>query len=566
MTEPTGAAVRGRTRLTALHDTRLLDTPPDEGFDRLTRLAARVLRAPIALMTLIDEDRQFFKSAVGLPEPWASTHEAPLSYGYSAETLARGEPLLISDARTDPIGRSHQHLTDFGMVAYAGVPLINLDGEPIGTFEVMDSEPRAWTRDDLDTLLDLAASARIEIELRQATQRNAAAASRARFLAEAGDVLASSLDYRATLSRVAHLAVPVIADYCVVDVLEDDDHLVRVAAVHADPAQQASLDQLPQLPVGSLAPGRPIELQSSVIVPLAARGRVVGAFTFGMTSATRHLTPDDRALAQELARRAAFAVENARLVELARQAARMREELVAIVSHDLKNPLSVIQTSASFVLEDLLPPGQETDAVREQVVVMRRAADRMYRLIGTLLDASAIEAGRLVVKPDAERADTVVRDAIEAIEPLARAKSIRIESSLPREPLQVMADRDRILQVFANLCGNAVKFTPRGGTVTLGVQAGDAPAQVRFWVSDTGPGIPPEDQPHVFDRFWRGQRGTSPGTGLGLTIARGIVEAHGGRIWLESTPGKGTTFFFSLPAASDWEAAAQNRRQQTVGH
>ena len=245
-------------RLTAVRDTLLIDTPPEEGFDRLTRLAARVLWVPVAFMVLVDEDRQFFKSAVGVPEPWNSAREAPLSHGYGAETVGGREPLVIRDARSDPRAAGHQLVTDFGMLAYAGVPLLNADGQPVGAFAVMDREPRDWTTEELDTLSDLAAAAKVELELRGMTWRVSEAARRARFLSSAGEVLASSLDYRATLSKVAHLAVPALADYCVVDTREEDGTLRRVEAVHADQEKQPILDELRRWPAGPSRPTDPI--------------------------------------------------------------------------------------------------------------------------------------------------------------------------------------------------------------------------------------------------------------------------------------------------------------------
>ena len=596
LTESALSLIANNERLTAVRDAQLIDTPPEEGFDRLTRLAARALRVPVAFMVLVDEDRQFFKSAVGVPEPWSSTREAPLSHGYGAETVGGREPLVIRDARSDPRATGHQLVTDFGMLAYAGVPLLNADGQPIGAFAVMDREPRNWTTEELDTLSDVAAAARVELELRGMTWRVAEAAERARFLASAGEVLASSLDYRATLSQVAHLAVPALADYCVVDTREDDGTLRRVEAVHADPEKQPILDELRRWPAGPSRPADPVVraletghpvltsevtpewlaatapspeqqrllarlgVTSSMIVPLTARGRTIGTLAFGVTALARRFNADDLALAEELARRAALAVDNARLYERARQAAALREELVAVVAHDLKNPLSVIQMGATFVLEDLLPPAPDTDAARQQVEVIQRTAERMQRLVHDLLDASALEAGRLVVDPKPERADTLLREAAEAVEALARAKSVDLKVDVPNDSLQVLADRERVLQVFSNLCGNAIKFTPPGGEVRIAVRPSEEPGRVAFSVSDNGPGIAPEDQPHVFERFWKGKAAPGTGTGLGLTIAKGIVEAHGGRIRLVSTPGAGTTFSFTLPTAAPAASGERRRR------
>lgn len=300
---------------------------------------------------------------------------------------------------------------------------------------------------------------------------------------------------------------------------------------------------------------------SSVIVPLVARARTVGALAFGTTSTSRRLMKEDLELAEELARRAAIAIDNARLYEQAQSAAKLREELVAVVAHDLKNPLSVIQGAANLVLEDL-PSGPESNLTRQQIDMIRRAAERMHRLVRDLLDISALQAGKLVMRRRPVRVNALLDDALEAIEPLARAKSIQVAVTPIAQQLHVLADRDRVLQVFSNLCGNAVKFTPPGGQVRLTAHAAAQPNRVVFSVSDTGPGIAPEDQPRVFDRFWQSSTRTHGGSGLGLTIAKGIVEAHGGHIWLESAPGAGTTFFFTLPSVPS--SITTERRQKAA--
>jgi signal transduction histidine kinase len=170
----------------------------------------------------------------------------------------------------------------------------------------------------------------------------------------------------------------------------------------------------------------------------------------------------------------------------------------------------------------------------------------MARLIEDLLDVTRMEAGRLSVRPEVVAASEVVGDAVEGQRAIAAASGLDLRLALELELPALWADRDRLLQVFENLIGNAVKFTPAGGVVIVG--AAPRAGEVVFWVADTGNGIPPADLEHVFDRFWQARSGARRGAGLGLPIAKGIVEAHGGRIWVESTPGRGATFFFTIPA------------------
>jgi two-component system, sensor histidine kinase and response regulator len=245
-----------------------------------------------------------------------------------------------------------------------------------------------------------------------------------------------------------------------------------------------------------------------------------------------------------------------RLAREAEGATRARDELLAAVSHDLRNPLGTIYTSATLVLEADLA----REVLERQIHIIRRSAERMNRLIGDLLDASRMEAGGFAVRPVPESPETLVREAAELMDPLASEKrqqlDVQLEDGLPR----VMADRSRALQIFSNLVGNALKFTPEGGRVTLAAEAADG--GVRFSITDTGPGIDAEHLPLIFDRFWQGVAGGSEGAGLGLTIARGIVEAHGGTIGVDSTPGQGTTFHFVLPAAPEEEEEEGEEKEE----
>src|SRR6266851_1911414 len=170
-----------------------------------------------------------------------------------------------------------------------------------------------------------------------------------------------------------------------------------------------------------------------------------------------------------------------------------------------------------------------------------RSSNGPWTLIEDLLDLASIEAGRLTVERKRHPVTPLVQEALELVEPMAAQKKLRLERELPSEPLDFDCDRERVLQVFGNLIGNAIKFTPEGGTIKVRAEMrGD---ETLFSVADTGPGIRPDELPHVFDRYWQAKKTARLGTGLGLSIAEGLVEAHGGHIWVESTPGRGSTFF-----------------------
>ncbi|WP_437755525.1 ATP-binding protein [Sorangium sp. So ce1389] len=295
----------------------------------------------------------------------------------------------------------------------------------------------------------------------------------------------------------------------------------------------------------------PAELhpRSMVAAPLRGRdGQCIGSVQL-LDRRDGPFVESDEVLLTQLAQSASVALENARLYNEAQAATRARDDLLAIVSHDLRNPLNTIAITASLLRSDLLQrkDGEEDDAV-QLVDRMDRGIQRMTRLIEDLLDASRIEAGRLVVSPRVERGGALVREALEAAASLAEAKGCRVTQGPLDAGLEVLADRDRVLQVFSNLLGNALKFTPKGGVVSVSLcRVADL---ARFSVADTGPGIPPEHQPHLFDRYWKASQESRTGAGLGLYIARGIVEAHHGTVAVESTLGHGTTIHFSLPLAS----------------
>ena len=226
---------------------------------------------------------------------------------------------------------------------------------------------------------------------------------------------------------------------------------------------------------------------------------------------------------------------------IAEHAVSVRDEMLAMVAHDLRSPLNAISLKAGLIRKDATRAGQYAESIKG-------IALRMERLIRTMLDAASIEADQFSVNAVPCDVADLLRDANELFASAATAKSIRLEVQLvpPAEELGVLADRGRVLQAFSNLLENALKFTPEDGTVTVCAKRDED--RVRFAVSNTGPEIEPAHLPHLFDRYWRPETGRKRGTGLGLYIAKGVVEAHGGRIWVQSQQHEGTTFYFTLPA------------------
>ncbi|CAA9314023.1 MAG: Phytochrome, two-component sensor histidine kinase [uncultured Gemmatimonadetes bacterium] len=423
---------------------------------------------------------------------------------------------------------------------------------------------------------NLLATRFLHLQERAARARAEAAGTRAAYLAEASRVLSSSFDYRTMLSTVARLAVPKLADYVVVELADAEGRPERVAYAHADPEMEALLAGEVGLWGGAIPRGHPLvrgctegqfvlvsdvasalgedagddEAQRSLLrtlaprsvasVPLAAAGEVLGDVTLVTSTSGRTLDSDDLALAEELARRVMVAVEHAQLYHDALQATRARDEILGVVAHDLRNPLSTVRMAAQLLADDVAP------AHRKPLDTLLRTTERMNQLIQDLLEVTRIESGKLALELHTESAGGVLREAVAMLAPLAQARSITFDAQLPADLPRVPLDAARILQVISNLVGNALKFTPAGGRVTLGAEV--IPGEVRVSVADTGPGIPADQIPRVFGRFWQAGKSDRRGIGLGLSIARGIVEGHGGRIWVESVEGQGATFFFTIPS------------------
>jgi len=401
--------LRNPERLARLRATALLDTPADEAFDRLTRLASKLLDAPLSTVTLVDDERQFYMSCTGFPEPLATARQTPLEFSFCKHTVVLGKPLVIPDVRGHPLVGDNPAISQFGVTSYAGIPLLTSDGYALGTLCVMDFKVREWTPDQVSSLTDLAAAVSTEIELR---------------------------------------------------------------------------------------------------MDIAERMRVE----------------------RELNR-----------------AVRLRDEVLGIVSHDLRNPVHTISLASQF-LRETVGGGAEEETTRKHLEIIARTAKQMEHLIRDLLDVASIGSGHLSLGPRPHAAGALLAAACEMLRPLAEEAGIEFRCDLPPETPIVAADADRIVQLLSNLVGNAIKFTPPGGRIEVGLE--DRGEVARFHVADTGPGIPADELPHVFEQFWQARRDGRHGAGLGLAISKGIVEAHGGSIRVESGEGEGTTFYFTLPVVS----------------
>ncbi|MGI8872848.1 MAG: GAF domain-containing sensor histidine kinase [Egibacteraceae bacterium] len=397
-------------RLRQLRATALLDAPTEEAFDRLTRLAGKLLRAPLSTVTLVDDDRQFYLSCTGFPEPLATLRETPLEFSFCRHTVVLGKPLIIPDVRGHPLVGDNPAIGQFGVTAYAGVPLLSGDGHALGTLCVMDFVVREWSEDEVSSLSDLAAAVSTEIELR--------------------------MDIR----------------------------------------ERVQVER---------------ELQ---------------------------------------------------------RALRLRDEVLGVVSHDLRNPVHTVSLASGMLLE-LLQDGPEQAVTRQHLNIIRSAARQMDGLIRDLLDAASIGAGRLSVQLGPQDAAVLLDTAAEVLRPIVEDAGLRFDVVAPPGGPALLADPKRIVQLLSNLVGNAVKFTEPGGTIRISATA--APGEMQFSVSDSGAGIPEDDLAHIFERFWQPERATHQGAGLGLAISMGIVEAHNGRMRVDSRVGEGTTFHFTVPTVAD---------------
>jgi signal transduction histidine kinase len=459
--------------------------------------------------------------------------------------------------------------TEFN-VSVSMSPIRNTSGTIIGAATIArDITERVRMEREHRRLLELERAARTAAEWAQ---------ERLSFLAAASAVLGTSLDFEATLTNLAWLAVPRVADFCTVMVTDDRGELRRLVAAHVDSEKIALAEELERrYPPGQdsptyriLATGEPdmievvsddmlergardaehlrlmreLRIGSYIAAPLVARNRVLGVISLVMAESGRHYSKDDLSLVMDLARRAGTAVDNARLYSETQEALQLREEFLSIASHELRTPLTALQLQVQLLRRMVKGDDRPADDARRLIDGVERQVKRLGRLTSDLLDVSRISAGRFELDTSRFDLGILVQDVVERFRDELHAAGTSVALNLTG-PVFGTWDRHRLDQVVANLLSNALKYGG-GAPIHIAVHAdGDI---ARLTVSDLGPGIAEEHLERIFDRFERVETADkTAGLGLGLFIAREIVEAHGGTIRASSVPGQGATFVVEIP-------------------
>ena len=529
-------------RLEAVRATRMLDSPPEQEFDRLTRLAARLTGAPVTFISVVDEHRDFYKSCFGFPEPLASERQIS-GTTFCHFAIRTSEPLVISDTLADEGYRDVPTVKTLGVRAYLGVPLMTTNGEAIGSFCAIDFVPHAWTETDVEVLRELGASTLREIELRLAVD-TALAAQKAldaernqlRVLLEqipAGVLFAAAPSGRLVMGnrRVEEILGHPIIESPNIDAYDlwigfhPDGRRVQghewplARAVQGETIRGE--DYLYQRGDGRKVwiriHGAPVREESGEIA-----GGIVALYDI-----------DEQRRMQD---------ENARLYQEAWAANRAKDDFLAMLSHELRTPMTAVIGWARILRDE----ATDNPIVREAAEAIGSSAQLQAQLVDDLLDVSRIANGKITLDRKPVDVNEVIAEAITAASIAAETHGVRLVPALGSVAI-VDADRGRLRQVIGNLLSNAIKFTPKGGLVEIRSAQSESWVEVR--VCDTGRGIAPRLLPHIFERLRQASDGEAGGLGLGLTIVKRLTELHDGDVHAESEgEGKGATFVVRLPS------------------
>lgn len=493
---------------------------------------------------------------------------------------ASEQPRWVVDVTSDPDFVRGAAAAQAGLQSAFSFPICG-NAELFGTFEFFSRAARQPDEDLLKTGAALGRQIGAFIDRRRAETARKQAEEMQRFLVESTRVLGSSLDYQTTLQSIAHMTIPSLADWCVVDLLQDDGSIQLTAVAHVEPAQERlayevreryplSQDQQHTIwrvlrrgraivsseitdeylasraqDAGHLALLRAMHVRSQIVVPLVARGRILGAISLVSSQPGRYHA-DDRVMAEDLGHRAALAIDNARLYQEAQAAIEIRNEFLSIASHELKTPLTTLLGHAQGLQRRLIRENLVSERDQRALNVIEQQALRLTKQIDTLLDLSRIELGRFNLNAQEVDLGALIRRIVSELEPTLERHIL--QAAIPDAALVIMGDAARMEQVIQNLLQNAIKYSPDGGTVAVSIERQGT--IVVLAVSDQGVGIPEAARPHLFQRFYRANNVTGrniSGMGIGLYLVNVIVTLHHGAVEYISAEDQGSTFIVRLP-------------------
>jgi PAS domain S-box-containing protein len=503
--------------------------------------------------------------------------------GLPGHVWATGKPAWIHDVLYDPNFPRIAIAAREGLHAAFGCPIV-VAAATVGVIEFFSRQIREPDADLLETMGSVAGQIGQFVERTEAEEQLRHSEQVARFLADASASLSSVVDYESTLGKVAQLAVPFFADWCIVDMVEMDGSLRRLAVVHGDPSQVAWANEVhrrypprPDDPYGPphvLRTGqaemaaeitdailteaaqdddhlrmlRQLNFRSYLAVPLSAGGKTLGVITFITSESERRYNAADLTLAEDLAHRAAIAIDNARLYTELRESDRRKDEFLATLAHELRNPLAPIRNA----LHILKTPTVDAAVAERSREMMERQVHHLVRLVDDLLDVSRVMRGKIELRTEQVDIASLLARAVETAQPLLEAQGHQLTVRLPSEALLVEADPVRLAQVFANLLTNAAKYTEANGHIELTAQRDGEQALLR--VRDNGIGISADMLPRIFALFVQADPTTTRaqgGLGIGLTLVKSLVEMHHGSVEAHSEGlGKGSEFVVRLPLAT----------------
>jgi signal transduction histidine kinase len=507
-----------RERVAELVASGLLDSDPEPAFDELVELAREFFGVPIALVSLVDSTRQWFKARAGLDARQTGRDEA-----FCAHAILGTEPFVVRDALADERFSDNPLVVgDPGVRFYAGAPLLTPSGNALGTLCIIDRRPRELSARETAALSVLARQVAMHVNLRLEAAK----------LKQANERLATSEQRHRALIEALPDALIRLRDGVIVDAVEPrgffpvrpvSNYIGRLLCEQVPPALTALFE-------GALAR---VEREG---------GPVVIEYTIDSQGLSHHR---EARLVRVAAGEALCIVRD---VSERREIDRLKNEFVSTVSHELRTPLTAIRGALGLLEGGAL--GSLPPEALEMVVIGRVSCDRLVRLVNDLLDVEKLKAGRLDLVHREVAPRTLLRTAFEGMSPLAAERGISLEEQLDDALPAVVVDPDRVVQVLTNLLSNAIKFSPAGGRVAAGIEQFDG-NQLRFSVSDQGPGIDESQLGLLFRRFQQldaADAREKGGTGLGLAISKALVELQGGQIGVESEPGRGSRFWFTLPS------------------